>query len=339
MKKLSQNIKVKNNLNKYSVSEFPKRMLMGLQDGYCNLKCPMCFVHGNADRESIKLIRGRMPFKEACKIFNEVKEARPSISPSIWSEPFIMKDFYKYMKIIKSLNLPIVINTNGLLLTERLSKFLVDFKIDSISFSIDAFTSDTLKKMRGTENIKKIKGAVFKMLDKRKDRPYPRIGVSFTVGNYNNHEKEEFISYWLQYVDVIRVNEEYNHDRSVKNAIIPQRRIPCAAIYDTMAINHNGDVSICCLDSFNTTKMGNVFKDGVKNIWHSEEFKKVRYYHQIGRYEKVPFCRNCVVWSNSIIEEITTDKVLIRKSPLTTHYNRLDKLNYWKVGRLSNANK
>ena len=47
-------------------SDFPKRILLGLNDGYCNLKCPTCYVHGNSNTE--KILKGKMSFENASYI-------------------------------------------------------------------------------------------------------------------------------------------------------------------------------------------------------------------------------------------------------------------------------
>ncbi len=317
----------------FSVPEFPKRMLIGLQDGYCNLKCPMCYVHGSDDDSVVKALRGVMSFEDACRIFDEVMGAKPAISPIIWSEPLLIKDFRRFITAIKSRGMAIVLNTNGLLLTDDLAKFIVDIEINSIFFSIDAMTSDTLKRKRGIEGLDKINNAVFRMIKARGERPYPRIGTSFVISEENVHEKEEFIKYWRQHADAVRVNDEYEVDRSIKNAKIPKERIPCGVLYDTMVINHKGDVPICCLDSFNTMIIGNVFESGVKEVWHSERLQEIRYYHETGQYDKVPFCKSCDAWSASLTEEEIVDGILVRRSPVITYYNRIDRMDTWKGGK------
>ncbi len=318
---------------KKTIPDFPKRLIIGLQDGYCNLKCPMCHVQSSKNDEAIKSIRGVMPIKDACRIFDEVMEAQPMVNPITWAEPFVIKDIDKYILAMKKRNIPVTINSNGLLLTNKLVDFLIKIKIDSILISIDATTNSTYKKIRGVKSLDKIKNVVFSMLEKRRDSSCPRIGVSFVAREENIHEKEEFISYWIRYVDVVRVSEEFSTDRTVKNAKIPKKRIPCGSLYDTMVINHCGDVVICCLDSFYTMKIGNVFKSGVKEIWHSDEFQKLRYYHETSQYSKIPFCENCDIWASYLIEEEIKDNVLIRKSPLITNYNRMDKMKTWRVGK------
>ena len=68
----------------------------------------------------------------------------------------------------------------------------------------------------------------------------------------------------------------------------------------------------------------------MKAIWNGEEFAKVRYYHETGQWDKVPFCTNCNGWAQYEYEEEIRDGFLIRRSPEFTYYNRIDRLKNWK---------
>ena len=95
-------------------------------------------------------------------------------------------------------------------------------------------------------------------------------------------------------------------------------------------MHNDGAVTICCLDGFKTTNVGNVFDEGVKAVWNGEEFAKVRYYHETGQWDKVPFCTNCNGWAQYEYEEEVRDGLLIRRSPEFTYYNRIERLKNWK---------
>ena len=69
-------------------------------------------------------------------------------------------------------------------------------ELDSISFSLDAVSRKSLKKIRGIEKLEKIEAAVFRMLAARGDRKLPRISVSFTLQNANRHEEQAFVERW-----------------------------------------------------------------------------------------------------------------------------------------------
>ncbi|MCX5713863.1 MAG: SPASM domain-containing protein [Candidatus Omnitrophica bacterium] len=319
-------------MNKFKVPELPQKIQIGIQDGYCNLRCPMCFLHSGSRKVDLSKMRGRMSLENLSRILNETESSKPTIIPNRWSEPLLTKNFCEYLELIKGRNLPVFINTNGLLLTQDMAEFMVKVKLDSITFSIDAMTPESLKKMRGFSSIKRLNKAVFRMLKARGKKDYPRIGVSFTETDENKHEKNNFIDFWLNYADVVRIIKLYKSDKSIENLKVPEKRIPCHHIYNSLVVNYKGDVLICCLDALDEVKIGNIFKEGVRKIWHGDGFKKIRHYHETGQYEKIPFCKNCSTWAFYQYNEKIVKGVLIRESPIITFYNRQDKLNTWKKG-------
>jgi len=317
----------KNEKHNCVTPNFPKRILLGLNDGHCNLKCPACYVHGvNNDK---KISKGCMPLENANKIFDEVKDTGIFISPVLWSEPLLIKNYSDYFIKIKQAGLHAFINTNGLILSKKMAKNFISIPIHSIFISIDATTPETLKKVRGIDNLEKIQSSVFMLLQERKKMLSPRIGVSFVESKLNNHEKADFISFWIEHVDVVRVNDVYEEHNRTKNQNILLQRVPCGALYDTMPINHKGDVPICCLDSFNETNMGNVFENGVQGVWLGKKFENVRMLHETGQYNKLPLCSHCDVWKNYLIKETVSKGILIRESPVMTYYNRMDRMYTW----------
>jgi len=309
--------------------DLPKRLLLGLNDGYCNLQCPSCYVHGTNNSGNSRILKGHMSIENASKICKEIKNTGIYISPVLWSEPLLIENLCDYLVLIKKFGLNVFINSNGLILTEKIAKKFVSIPIDSIFISIDATTSETLKKIRGIDKLKKIHDSVFSLLQERNKLLSPRIGVSFVESKFNSHERADFISYWLQYVDVVRVNDVYENNIILKCLDIPQKRIPCGALYDTMAINHRGDVPICCLDSFNKTNMGNVLQESVKTIWQGKKFEAIRRLHETGQFEKIPLCAHCNVWISYLVKETISNEILIRQSPIMAYYNRMDRMYTW----------
>jgi radical SAM protein with 4Fe4S-binding SPASM domain len=311
------------------IEKLPPKMQIGIFDGYCNLQCPMCFAHSSKRSIDLGNVRGKMSFQKFTTILDVVKGNGTVISPYRWSEPLMFKEFAKYAKAVKIRGLPLSINTNGILLSEALAEFFVNMQFDSITFSFDAVTESTFKKMRGIFGLEKIKQNVFMLLQKRRDLEYPRIGASFALCAQNQHEKEAFVSYWLQHVDVVRVNKVLDSTFTIERSNMLSTRKPCRFLYDSMVVDFKGNVVMCCLDALGKTNMGNVFKDGIENVWTAGKLSEVRRLHESGQYEKISMCRGCSNWANIDFEERVHGGILIRESPIMTFYNRLDRLQSW----------
>ena len=315
------------------VPEYPKKINLGIQEDYCNLSCPKCLVFGTNKDPAFdikKVATSAMPMDNIIKILDEIKDHKTAIIPSYWVEPLVVKQFKEVLIECKKRDVPVSMSTNGLLINESMAEFLVGHSA-AISVSIDATTKETLIKTRATSRLRRIHDAVFHLLEKRGGNESPRIMVNFTVDDNNLHERDEFLEYWINIVDAVRINEMYTYERGVDNMVVTRERTPCREIYDQMTVDFNGEVRMCCLDGFRVTNLGNVFKDGVYNVWHGEALTAVRKHHEENNYKDESFCESCTLWASyNITDEREQGNLLIRSSDSVTYYNRLDKLSNWK---------
>jgi MoaA/NifB/PqqE/SkfB family radical SAM enzyme len=310
------------------VPELPGRVLMDLATK-CNLRCPMCPVWGSEDEAAIDAVTGTMDLEASRRLLDEIMSAKPLIQPNMYGEPLLAPNLRDQIMDMKSRGMAVAMNTNGLTLNESLAQFFVDQKVDSVMFSIDAVSRGTLKKIRGIDKIEKIETAVFRLLKMRGGADFPRVGVSFTIQGDNRHEVEAFVARWVGVVDVVRMGILFENG-TFPDMETPLERLPCPAIYNTLPAHNDGVVTVCCLDGFKTTNMGNVFKDGAKAVWQGEEFAKTRYYHETRQWDKVPFCKPCNGWAQYEFAEEVRDGLLIRKSPQYSYYNKIAKLKNWQ---------
>ena len=314
------------------LKELPERLLLDLATK-CNLRCPMCTVWGSDDEAAIDSVAGVMDLDASRRLLDEIMAAKPLIQPNMWGEPLMAPNLRQQIMDMKSRGMAVAMNTNGLTLTEALAQFFVDQKVDSVMFSIDSVTRQTLRKIRGIDKLEKIETAVFRLLKMRGESDFPRVGVSFTIQDDNRHEADPFVARWAGVVDVVRMGIVFMNG-TYPDMQTPENRLPCPAIYSTMPVHNDGTVTVCCLDGFKATNMGNVFKDGVRAVWQGEEFAKTRYYHETGQWDKVPFCKPCNGWAQHAFVEEIRDGLLIRRSPQLSYYNKISRLRTWQGNRL-----
>lgn len=316
-----------------SVDQMPSRLLLGLAEGYCNLKCPMCWVFGQSDKGTINGLRGRTTLEQARQILDDVTGSETLVHTSLWNEPLLTRDFETHLRQIKERGLKSNTNTNGLLLDEKTATMLVELEIDSVMISIDATTPETYSIVRASDEFDVVVQNVHRFLHIRGEREYPRIGVTFTVQEANAHERQAFIDQWTQIVDVVRVGEMIAQGGKHAEVVSPENRVPCRSLYHTMAVASDGTARICCLDTFGTTDMGNVLTEGVQKVWLGDPFTRARRAHEEGDWDAVPFCKGCDEWMHYEYEESTEDvedgELLIRRSPTISYYNRIDRLRNW----------
>ncbi len=315
------------------VTELPGRLLLDFSSD-CNLKCPMCVVHGSTDDPRVAaVIKKSMRIEHSKQILDEVVGKTHTIGPGLWSEPLMGKDILLHLRSIKHRGMAVSMNTNALLLNKKMAQDLVEIGVDSITVSIDSTTPETLNKIRGITNLDKIERHVLDLLAIRGEQSAPRIGVSFTKQPANLHEEQDFIAKWTPVVDFVRIGEIFENGKFPNISLAHKPRTPCAELYKTMTVHTNGDVSVCCLDGFKEMIVGNVVESSVKAVWHGEKLTEIRQHHEDGNWDAVPFCKNCDRWASDDFEEWQEHDLLIRKSAEFTFYNRLDKLKNWKGSR------
>lgn len=308
-----------------AVPDLPPRVILDLATK-CNLRCHMCPVWG-ADEEQTDTVKGVMALEKARKVLDEVMAAKPLIHPALYGEPTLAPSFKEIVRESKEKGFTVAINTNGLTISDDLAKFIIE-NVDSISVSIDSVTPETLQKIRGIDKLDKIEAAVHRLLEARGNRKAPRIGVSFTTQDDNKHELDAFVARWTPIVDVVRIGNIFK-DGYFQGFEVPENRTPCNALYLTMPVHNDGTVTVCCLDSWRQTNMGNVFETSVKEVWQGEKFQEVRRLHEEGRWSEVPVCDKCNGWVQYLFDEEVRDGLLIRRSPEFTYYNRIDRLESW----------
>lgn len=291
----------------------------------------MCIVHGDPSNERLEgFLRRDIDIEKVRKMLDELMGAKALVMPSLWSEPLLSKHLRPYIEAAKARGLAVAMNTNGLTLREEIARFFVDVGLDAVSFSIDATTPETLLKVRGVDKLPKLHSAVEMMLRVRGAAALPRVGVSFVIQDANRHEAADFVRHWAQRVDFVRTSELFAGGTFPAVRTHEKRRGACPALYDTIAIHANGNVSYCCLDGFGETSVGNVFDEGLEAVWHGKKLNQVREWHETGQWENVPFCRDCTRWASYDFVETIEDGLLVRRSPEYTYYNRIDRLDNWK---------
>jgi len=316
----------------------------------CNLKCPHCRHHSADKRNSPEYpeyyrVGYHMSQEQVKKIFDEVGPYKPSVTLNVANEPMISEQFRYAVEQVKKHNCAGTFNTNGLLLNKSNCEFLVEQKYDSVNISIDAMTPETLKKARGITALDKLIRNVKLLHEIRGNELFPRIGVTFVITDYNEHEVNDFLNFWKDTADVIRLTgliTDKKPDMSVlpgfKNYKIP-KRVPCKQIYRDMVIRANGDVTPCVItaETPEYLSMGNIFRDGgIKAVWDGKNYQDWRDKHNSGKWDQIPYCKNCDYWVESFDfkEKLFDDFIIRSPSPYTVFYNVKSKFKNWDQKKL-----
>ena len=305
------------------LTEYPIHLVIELNHS-CNLTCQMCTWSANVNKNQGK--SSWMDFDLYKSIIDEgVSNGLKSVALNAVNEPLIRPDLHKFVSYADQKGiLDIIIHTNGMLLSPPTSAQLIDSGLTKLMVSLDAFTQETYDKIRTGGNLKQITENIHSFLEvrSRKQSRLPVLSVNFVKMKTNQHELDEFVNYWDEYVDYFAIQEYMNpfpddEDLAVLHIVDDDDRkeFRCSHPWQRAKISANGSVYPCCSfyaddntnvvssgkSTGNDIRIGLLEKNSIKEIWMSEDMKLLRQLHKDGRWHEHPVCRQCV--RNSVLRD------------------------------------
>jgi len=263
----------------------------------CNLKCPFC-----ATTFRRKLIdKGFISLEVVKKIIDEGTDNNLyGIKFNIRGEPLLhprIADFVKYAKD-KGL-VDVYFNTNAVLLTEDVSKKLIDAGLDRLSISFEGYTQEVYEKYRIGAKFDKVIANIEKMqvLKKKIGVHHPKIRVQTVMLPEIEKSFEEYKNFWIKYTDEVAYLD-YKEMEVKKKGI--QSPWACPQIWQRMAVWWDGTILPCNHDDDGLIAIGNIHKLTIKQAWNSERLNKIRDAHKNGLVHEIPACNGCYLRDSEI---------------------------------------
>lgn len=281
--------------------DFPGMVIVETSS-YCNLSCLHCprtdIVKNDHSFE------GLMDLSLFKKIIDEMSRyKRITLRPFGRGEALTNPQFPKMIKYAKEKGISkIWLNTNGVLLTPKISEELLEAGIDWLEVSIDAATEKTFATIKGTDahHFETVVGNTinYSRLIK-KLHPEGKLIISFVESSLNTSEKDDFINFWRNYTDHVNIRPVHQHGDLVKDLRASNKkideieRLPCPMLWNRVEINYLGDLKYCEFDWENKGVMGTVQESSIGEIWNSEKYKELRQMHTEKHFSEIPLCKDC----------------------------------------------
>jgi len=288
------------------IPDFPLTVSLELVNR-CNLSCVMCYTINHSDPKAT------FDLPDIEKLMAECGEhSLPAMVVGMGSEALIYKNVRNALAIVRQADvMDVFLGTNGILLTEEISTFLVEQKIARIEVSLDAATPETYEKIRGKNELEKVEANLEKLIEVRKrlGSKLPVIRLCFCVQEGNLHEQKAFLEKWDGKVDYIDFQEmvdfgnvsEFRDTPDALNAPPPTATPPkstyCAYPFNSLHVWSDGDVTPCCTFYGKALVIGNVKDQSLKEIWEGKEIKDVR--GQLISGNVNPVCYACLTQRES----------------------------------------
>ena len=271
-------------------------------DNFCNFACTFCPI-GQPESKYHDQYKVTKTI-EKDKIFSLLEECKSigvkSVQFNLVNEPLANKNIYEYINYANKLNLDdISIVSNGYLLNEKNSLKILNSGLKKIQFSLDAFSEETYKERRlkslKPANYKKTINNILNFLKLKKENKssFPIVRVSFIQMEENKHEKKQFDEFWTNKVDSIhfqKLIDFMNQDEDAKM----NKEYKCNMPMFRMSIKANGNVKPCCATYGENINIGNVYKNTLSEIWHSNLMKDFQKMHMDSNADKNKSCLECI---------------------------------------------
>jgi len=286
----------------------------------CNFQCKFCPTgdrrlmertpgrnHGNMDFALFKkIVDDLCEFERPIKVLRLYKDGEPLMNP-------MLSDMIRYAKD-KGCVERIDTTTNASLLTKRKALDLIEAGLDRINISVIGvkesqyvnFCNYKIKleefvetigflyeNRRGCEVIIKINGDILSDDDKAK---FLDMFGDKADGVFIEHVMECWPGFKLRGV---RANEEVGiYGQPIKEVVV------CPYVFYSLSVNSDGTVSLCFLDWSRKLIIGDVRRQGVKDIWEGQELRNYQVMFLRKRRKELLLCRNCGQLTHGMPDDI-----------------------------------
>ncbi|MBF0625901.1 MAG: SPASM domain-containing protein [Magnetococcales bacterium] len=197
----------------------------------------------------------------------------------------------------------ISITTNGSLLTRDRAVALLEAGLDDVMVSVEQ-VSDV-----GYRAVTRIYADYAAIIDnvrglfeeKQRINPAFHLHVKIADTGLSPEERQRFERDFGPIADSLEIGQLFGWaDADHKDFTMGrtpwrdrQARRVCPDPFSKLAINFDGQVSICCVDWSYGTVVGDLRRETIAQVWNGEALRRVRRLHLMGERDKIPACASC----------------------------------------------
>ena len=284
----------------------------------CNFRCTFCPTGDFELLKSVSRPKGTMSYELFCKIIDELEEMCRESGQKVNElhiykdgEPFIHKELGKMAAYAKSKNVAgsVQTTTNAALITKERAVEIIESGLDLIRVSVEHVNDEGYKGVtQNYSNYNLVKENVRFLFEEKTRRKSPlTIKTKIVDMDFDEGTIKKFFDDFGPISDQINVNnlmgwsysdiKDFTLGLKVKRGMGDAAKLRmknvCPEPFRSLAINFNGQVSVCCVDWSLGTVVGDVNKESLKDIWNGEQLKQFRVLHLNGRKDEIKPCRNC----------------------------------------------
>jgi len=262
----------------------------------CNYNCVLC--PREKITRKIETMSDGLFKKLFSKIFSETKQYDTLTFPGM-GEPLMDMGLENKIRLARKLkkDLPVLILTNGSLLSPEKFKRLEDLGVESVRVSFYGADPESYSRTHGIKNrsiFAKVRDDLVKIC--KSARSTKLLLTYNVVDGTNSHKVDEWISFWKDKADLVEVWRPHNwvDGRSYRD-VQKKKLITCGRpFHGPLQVQADGTVNMCCFDFDGKLTLGDLKKQSLKEIFSSAVFKKIVKCHKKGNFEGSGLiCENC----------------------------------------------
>jgi len=278
------------------ISDFPLHLDIETTN-VCNLKCPMCPRTIMIEKKEFST-QGYMSDEDYKNIIDQaVQNGVKSIKLNYLGEPLLHPSVVWQVRYAKEQGiLDVLMNTNGDLLDEKMSKELLDAGLDKLFVSFDSISPDIYEVQRKGTSLGKVIDNVYKFALLR-NQYYPNTHIRLSMVMYKTPEYlaqfEGLKVMWKNLVDAVGYGFYTERDADKSGKYPKVDGFYCEQLFQRMFLKYNGNVTVCCVDDKDEYIVGKWREESLKDIWQGKKYKAIRDTHLKGNYCDINMCAKC----------------------------------------------
>lgn len=255
----------------------------------CNLACPFCPRTFDLRKNKQRSLTEYMPLDKFLHLLDQMPWLR-SIELFHFGEPFMHKDFEKYVQACSDRDIYTVVASNLLPATPEKVDAVFAAGLRFLVMDIDSLRPDKYAAMRVNGTLDRLKERVLYILN-HSARPYC-VAQTINVDGVPEYTWEEL----LAWTDGAAPDElRYKFLDSFRNGACEKQGLQgddlCREPFYGFSVHVNGNVVPCDRDWAGENVMGNVFETPILDIWNGAKFTAFR--ERMRSADKPDMCRKC----------------------------------------------
>lgn len=255
----------------------------------CNLNCKMCY------RKDMHYPIGVMEHAMFSNIV--IQLAQLDFIKRVYlhwrGEPMCCSYFIDAINGLASVGKDVILFTNGTLLNSEIINKLVESKLHTIYFSLEANSKEAYLNIRGENQFEKLKSNILQFCEARQEKKSEiRVNISSVVLEDNLLDIVGIKKMWEPYVDHIF----FKTDMNAKTELSKVRK--CLWPFSSLFVSWDGLVSGCCMDINIEHLLGDIRCNSILEIINSGARSELM--EAINNKKAIGYCRKCNIFNNGI---------------------------------------